>query len=106
MKTCAIIFDDLPWTSQEEGMRCKVYVDGAKQLRLVEISEAFVEENWCTAGHVGMVLVGELEVAFAEEVLRFPQGAALVIPPGEAHAHRARAVTSVVTLFLVEDAPP
>lgn len=84
-------------------MRCKAVQEGAKHLRLVEFSHKFVEAHWCEKGHVGYVLAGELEVDFAGQLTRFPEGSALVIPAGPDHAHKARAVTPTVLLFLVEE---
>ena len=86
-------------------MRCKVFRDGSKQLRLVEFSNDFVESQWCEKPHAGFVLSGELEITFADQVIHYPEGSALLIPAGASHAHKARAVTPVTRLFLVEDIP-
>ena len=98
-----IIFDQVEWQSPQLGMRCKVFRDGSKQIRLVEFSREFVESQWCEQGHVGLALSGDLEVDFSGHIVRFPEGSALVIPPGAEHSHKARAVTSTVRVFLVEE---
>jgi len=103
MKISAIILDQIEWQSPHPGMRCKVFRDGSKQIRLVEFSTEFVEAQWCERGHVGLVLSGDLEVDFSGQIVRFPEGSALLIPPGAPHAHKARAATPLVQLFLVED---
>jgi quercetin dioxygenase-like cupin family protein len=84
-------------------MRSKVFCDGLRQLRLVEFSREFVETEWCEKGHVGFVLSGELDIDFSGDIVRFPEGSALLIPPGAPHAHKARAVTPIVRIFLVEE---
>lgn len=96
-------FDSLDWHSPLPGARAKAYRNGSKQLRLVEFTSEFVEPHWCERGHVGLVLAGELEIDFRGRVVSFPQGSGIFIPPGPASAHKARSVTSVVRLILVED---
>ena len=103
MNLSAIIFDQIEWQSPQPGMRCKVFLDGTRQIRIVEFSQEFLEAQWCEKGHVGLVLSGDLEIDFSGRVVRFPEGSALSIPQGAAHAHKARAVTSTVRLFLVEE---
>ena len=56
-------------------------------------------------GHIGFVLSGDLEIDFSGRVVQFPEGSARVIPPGEPHTHKARAVTETVRLFLIEEVP-
>jgi hypothetical protein len=45
-----------------------------------------------------------LEINFQSHVVRYPEGSAIFIPPGPASGHKARAVTALVRLFLVEEA--
>jgi RimJ/RimL family protein N-acetyltransferase/quercetin dioxygenase-like cupin family protein len=98
-----ILFDQIEWQSPQPGVRFKVHRAEAKQVRLVEFTSEFVEAEWCEKGHAGFVLSGGLEVDFGGHIVRFSEGTALLIPAGAPHAHKARAVTSVVRLFLVED---
>lgn len=100
-----ILFDEIDWHSPQPGARFKVFRDGCKQFRILELSAEFEEIDWCEKGHVGYVLSGELTIDFAGCVVRFPQGSALSIPAGRSHAHKARALTAVVQLFLVEESP-
>ena len=84
-------------------MRSKVSRDDSKQLRLVEFTREFIEPDWCEKGHVGFVLAGTLEVDFRGQVITYPEGSGIFIPPGASSAHKARSVTPVVRLVLVED---
>ena len=97
-------FENTEWVHPLPGARFKAIVRGDKQVRLLEFTSDFVEPDWCTKGHAGMVLEGDLEIDFRGRVERFPQGSTLVIPAGEEGAHKARALTSKALLFLVEDA--
>jgi quercetin dioxygenase-like cupin family protein len=72
-------------------------------MRLVEFTSEFVEPYWCEKGHIGLVLSGTLEIDFAGHVVQYPEGSGIFIPPGSSNAHKARSVTPVVRLVLVED---
>jgi quercetin dioxygenase-like cupin family protein len=103
MEPYRILFDTIKWQSPQRGMRCKVARVESQQLRLVEFTREFVEPDWCENGHVGFVLSGELEIDFSGQTVRFPEGSALLIPAGASHAHKARTVTPIARLFLVEE---
>jgi quercetin dioxygenase-like cupin family protein len=73
-------------------------------VRLVELSPAFVENDWCTKSHVIYVLEGELELTFRAGVTRYRPGECAVLAPGSpTDHHKARAITAVVLLFVVDD---
>lgn len=103
MEPYRVTFDSLEWQSPMPGIRFKVFRDGNKQIRLAEFTSEFVEPDWCEKGHAGIVLSGELEVDFHGSVVCYPEGSGILIPPGAKSGHKARAVTSSVRLFLVED---
>jgi len=100
----SVEFDNLQWESPLPGARFKSFFRDGKALRIVEFTDQFVEPHWCEKGHIGIVLSGELEVDFKGNVVRYPEGSAIFIPSGESHAHKGRAITPVVRLFLVEEA--
>lgn len=103
MLPIAINFDSLQWESHLPSARFKAYREGARQIRLLEFSSDFVEPVWCEKGHVGFVLEGTLEVDFNGRVEVYPQGSGIFISAGPAAAHKARSITPVVRLVLVED---
>lgn len=96
-----VAFEALPWTTPAEGIRCKIHSEGDRRLRLVEYSRS-MPPHWCTKGHMGSILEGELEVEFDREtfVFRAPDG--VLIPDGPEHRHRARPLTATVTALFVE----
>ena len=98
-----IDFTSLSWESTAPGARFKAYREGRKQLRLVEFTSEFVEPVWCGRGHIGMVLEGTLEVDFRGSVVVYPQGSGIFIPAGAENGHKARSLTAVARLMLVED---
>lgn len=99
-----IDFEDIPWQSPQPGCRFKAAVRDDRQVRLLEFTQEFIEPHWCETGHTGVVLEGALEVDFRGRIEHYPQGSGLFIPAGSEGAHKARAVTERVLLFLVEDA--
>lgn len=99
-----IDFDSLPWQDGLPGARSKIYREGPKQIRLLELSSDFVEPDWCEKGHAGFVLEGKLEVDFEGHIVVYPEGTGICIPAGRASAHKARSLTPTTHLMLVEDA--
>jgi quercetin dioxygenase-like cupin family protein len=97
-------FRALDWQPALPDARFKIYREAARQIRLVEFTAAFTEPDWCEKGHIGLVLEGELEIDFHGRVIRYPEGSGIFIPPGPESGHKARSLTPVVQLVLVEDA--
>ena len=103
MEQYRILFEEMEWQNGIRGARFKSFHRGNKQIRLLEFTSEFVEPDWCEKGHIGFVVQGELEVDFHGTVIRYPEGSSLFIPSGFVSAHKARSITPVVLLFLVED---
>ncbi len=103
---CRLVdFENIEWTSSAKGLKYKAYVIGNQKIRLVEFSEGFVEENWCTKGHTGYVLDGEYSLDLNGKLLRLKKGDAFVIFDGEEDKHKAILKQGEkVLLFMVEKA--
>lgn len=101
-----IDFDSLAWEEPMGGVRFKAYQKEGRRVRLVEFARDFVEREWCTKGHIGYVLSGEMEIRFSGEVIHFGPGDGLFIPAGSENKHMAKVLTDTVRLLLVEDAGP
>jgi quercetin dioxygenase-like cupin family protein len=69
----------------------------------MEVTPDFVEADWCIKGHIGMVLEGTLELTFPERTYTYQPGEAYLIPVCESHRHKARALSPVVRIVMVED---
>ena len=103
MENYRVDFDAIPWTSSLPGARFKAFQQNGRQLRLVEFTKEFVEPDWCTRGHIGMLLDGKLEIDFSGTIVTYKPGDGLFIPAGEKGKHMAKALTDVAKLLLVED---
>ncbi len=98
-----IDFDSLDWTVTAPGARDKVVERGGKRVRLLEFTDAFVEDGWCPKGHSGVLLEGSLEIEFENRIERYGKGEGILIFGGAAERHRARALSPVARLLLVDD---
>jgi mannose-6-phosphate isomerase-like protein (cupin superfamily) len=103
MKQYKIDFESMPWESPAVGAKVKAYERNGRQLRLVEFTREFAEPVWCTEGHIGYILEGQLEINFDGKIVVLGPGDGLFIPPGDKHKHIGRALTDVVKIILVED---
>lgn len=100
---CKIDFTSIPWESPIDGARSKIYRYANKQVRLVEITNRFIETEWCTRGHIGYILDGQLEINFNGNIVIFNKGDGFFIPAGEKDKHIGRILTDVVKIIFVED---
>jgi hypothetical protein len=98
-----IDFESIPWESPAAGVRFKAFEQGGKKLRLAEFGREFVEPNWCTKGHIGYVLEGQMEIDLDGKTVVFGPGDGIFITAGEAHKHKAKILTDLVKVVLVED---
>jgi quercetin dioxygenase-like cupin family protein len=96
-------FESIPWQEGRPGVRHKSYVEGGRQLRLVEFQTADGFNEWCQQGHIGYVLTGGLEIDVQGTVFPFATGDGLFIPAGAATQHRAVSITPGTRLLMVED---
>ncbi len=103
MERYNVDFGSMSWEQPAPGVRIKAHEQNGRRLRLAEFSKDFIEPDWCTRGHIGYVLEGEMEVDFHGQVVSFRAGDGLFIAPGYEHRHKARVLTGSVKVVLVED---
>ncbi len=103
MEQYRIDFESMAWESAVRGARFKAYEQGGKKLRLVEFGKEFVEPDWCTKGHIGLILEGQMEIDFDGEKEIFAPGDGIFIPAGQEHKHKGRVLTDKVKVIMIED---
>jgi hypothetical protein len=103
MEQYKIDFESIQWKTPMAGVRFKAYEQGGRKLRLVEFSREFVEPDWCTKGHIGYVLEGQMDVDFNGKIVTFGPGDGVFISAGKQNKHKAKILTKSVTVVLVED---
>jgi quercetin dioxygenase-like cupin family protein len=96
-----IDFESMDWESPAPGVRYKAYIRGDHKVRLVEFSEGFREENWCTKGHIGYVLEGRFSIDFNGKEIPFKAGDGIFIPEGEESKHKAKSIKGEKALLIL-----
>ena len=104
MKQYKINFESMEWESPAAGVRFKAYEQNARKLRLVEFTKEFIEEDWCTKGHIGLILEGQMEIDFNGKKEIFCPGDGVFISEGPEHKHKGRVLTDKVKAILTEEA--
>lgn len=89
MRNHLLNFERMPWTEAGKGVRYKAYKYENQQVRLVEFSEGFIEEDWCTHGHVAYVLDGSFATDYSGVLEYYKSGDIVYIPQGETDKHKA-----------------
>ncbi|MHC4131034.1 MAG: cupin domain-containing protein [Planctomycetota bacterium] len=102
MERYKIDFESMEWESPAVGVSFKAYEQDGRRLRLVEFTKDFVEPDWCTKGHTGLILEGQMKIDFNGNVIEFGPGDGVFIPAGEEHKHKGRVLTDKVKIILVE----
>lgn len=83
-------FDTLPWTDAGEGIRFKLCKKDGSTVRLMELTDAYTDADWCVHGHMAYILAGCFDVHFPDgHSERFTQGDTVLIPSGAEHRHIA-----------------
>lgn len=103
MEPYRVDLGSMPWQEPAPGVRCKSWEWDGRRLRVARFTRDFTEPDWCTKGHIGYVLEGEMELDFRGKTATFRAGDGLFIPSGDEHGHKARVLTDAVTVVLVED---
>lgn len=103
MNQYKIDFSAIEWGVSAEGVRFKAYQQGDRKLRLVEFLKGFIEPDWCSKGHIGYILEGEMEIDFDGKNIVFGPGDGVFIPAGEEHKHKGRVLSEKVKAILAED---
>jgi quercetin dioxygenase-like cupin family protein len=104
MEQHRIDFESMEWESPADGVKSKAYERNGRKLRLVEFSKEFIEHDWCTKGHIGYILDGQMEIDFDGTKEIFGPGDGVFIPAGQQHKHKGRVLTDKIKAILVEEA--
>lgn len=74
MESPRVDFETIQWQSVAPGARHKMVERDGKRIRLVELTDSFIENDWCLKGHVGYLIEGELEFTFESGTERLKPG--------------------------------
>lgn len=102
MNKYLVNFQNIDWTSPLKGVRHKIFIQGDKQIRLVEYTKD-MPLHWCENGHYGLILEGKFEIKFEHKTIVYDKGDGVFIPNGKEHKHRAKVLSDLVKVIFVED---
>ena len=84
-------FDAEPWLDEAEGVRALVRDVEGIRWAVVEYLPGAGRPDWCTTGHRGYVVAGEIEYEFESGgSLTARAGQGFVLPGGDGHRGRNR----------------
>lgn len=83
-----ISFEEFMWEHVKDGLEQKVYSADDHRIRLLRVRDTFKEDAWCTNGHVGFVLKGEMQIDFNGRLEHYSGGDGLWIEQGEHAKHK------------------
>lgn len=102
MQPYKIDFQAMPWESPMDGVKCKLFCNAGKRIRLIEYGKA-MPVHWCEKGHYGLVLEGSLEIEYPAGKVVYQAGDGVCIPDGPEHKHKGKVLTDTATVVFVED---
>ncbi len=101
MRNYLIDFQNIDWEVPAARVRYKAYVEGNQRIRLVEFSEEFVEDDWCTKGHIGYILEGSISIDFDGSLINFKAGDGIFISEGKENKHKAKIAKGEKALIIL-----
>ena len=83
-----IRFKNIDGKKTSNGIEQKVYSQDGKKMRLLKFFDNFREVDWCTKGHTGFVLKGEMKIDFNGHIKKYKKGDGLWISKGLPTKHK------------------
>ena len=83
-----INFKNMDWEILAQGIRSKTFIRDNQRMMLVELSENFIDNEWCTNRHVGFIIEGGITINFNGKLTEFKSGDGIFIPEGEENKHK------------------
>ncbi len=101
----AVDFPSFRWDDEGPGIRALVGRAAGSRWAVVEYGPGAARDEWCTDGHRGYVVEGQMEYEFDDgsPTLRLGQGQGFVLAAGTGHRGRNPGGTAA-RLFLIDDA--
>jgi len=100
----AVDFDALGWDDDGPDIRARAAQAAGSRWAIVEYGPGARRDDWCTDGHRGYVVEGEIEYEFDDGTppLTVRQGQGFVLAAGGGHRGRNRS-GGATRLFLIDD---
>ena len=99
-----IEFNKMEWVTISLGAKQKQFQNNHNRIRLLRLEDSFEETDWCTNGHIGYVLDGEMTLYFAEHKVHYKTGNAFIINSDSPNKHKAKIEKNkFVEMILIEE---
>jgi hypothetical protein len=97
-------FESLDWADDQPDIHSRARMELGQRWAIVEYEAGAAREEWCTDGHRGYVLAGQIEYEFDDgsPSLALEQGQGFFLSAGTGHRGRNPGRTST-RLFLIDD---
>jgi len=97
-------FAAIAWADDQPDIHSRAAEALGQRWAIVEYERGARRDEWCTDGHRGLVLAGEIEYEFADgsPTLAVVQGQGFFLAAGTGHRGRNTAETAT-RLFLIDD---
>ncbi len=84
-----IDFANKEWIDDQPGFRYKERRIGSHKMRLVEVTDGYVDTDWCMHQHTGYVVEGRIRFIFPDKEIEFQAGDGIVITDAPNQKHKA-----------------
>jgi quercetin dioxygenase-like cupin family protein len=97
-------FESIDWADDQPDIHSRAAAARGQRWAIVEYEPGASRQGWCTDGHRGYVLEGQIEYEFDDgsEPLPVRQGQGFFLTAGTGHRGRNRGATPT-RLFLIDD---
>jgi quercetin dioxygenase-like cupin family protein len=97
-------FESVEWADDQPDIRSRAGSALGQRWAIVEYAPGAERDEWCTDGHRGYVLAGQIEYEFDDgsPPLEVEQGEGFFLTAGTGHRGRNRG-SSPTQLFLIDD---
>jgi len=97
-------FDGIDWADDQHDIHSRAENALGQRWAIVEYEAGAAREEWCTDGHRGYVLAGQIEYEFDDGTapLHIRQGQGFYLAAGTGHRGHNPAATAT-RLFLIDD---
>ena len=99
-----LVFDSISWADDQADIHSRAAEALGQRWAIVEYEAGAAREEWCTDGHRGYVLAGQIEYEFDDgsAPLAVEQGQGFFLAAGTGHRGRNPGDTPT-RLFLIDD---
>jgi predicted naringenin-chalcone synthase len=74
-----IDFQDMDWKTEHPGLRYKQRRVGSHKIRVLEVTDEYVDKEWSELQHTGYVVSGRIQFVFRDKTIEYTAGDGIVV---------------------------